>query len=130
MMQAVLSAPYPGPDADEDGKVFHEWDLDQPGDILSVFLLIRSFDTWTAGRFKERVEQGVAALVEAVTEDGDLYCPWKREEAALKPISTSSQDDVENTPPMITAFPTPPPQQRRKKPIKPAARVKSSRFWS
>jgi len=90
----VYSAPYPGllslsSSADEkDGSPkdlmrrppeFFEWDLSRPEDIISVFLLIRNLDQWTAGRFRERIEKGVEALGQAITQGGCAFAPWRHE---------------------------------------------------
>lgn len=107
----MFSAPYPGPGADEPGAaIFHEWNLDQPCDILQVYLLLRNLDAWTAGRFRERVEDGVMALVEAVVHGGQLYSPWKRQDDVLL-----VRENLKNVPPepMASVFPTPPPAQKR-----------------
>lgn len=90
----MYSAPYPGSlslssSADEkDGSPkdtkrstpeFFEWDLSRPEDIISVFLLIRNIDQWTAGRFRERIEKGVEALGQAITQGGCAFEPWRHE---------------------------------------------------
>ncbi|KLO15054.1 hypothetical protein SCHPADRAFT_902769 [Schizopora paradoxa] len=133
---SVQSAPYPPstldeqsiiePDSDEDdhgsipAPIFHEWNLERPGDIISTYLVLRNIDAWTSGRFRQRVQEGVEALVHAVTHDNAKYKPWKRVDPpppAAKPVK--SRPRVENTPPPPpnnTGFPTPPPGPKRKVP--------------
>jgi len=125
---AVQSAPYPPtslvdqsitePDSDDDDHgsnptpIFHEWNLEKPSDIISAYLVLRNIDTWISGRFRQRVQEGVEALVHAVTHDNAKYVPWKRVDPPVK-----SRSQVENTPPPppnTTGFPTPPPGPKRK----------------
>ncbi|KAF8528309.1 hypothetical protein JB92DRAFT_2864577 [Gautieria morchelliformis] len=73
----VFSAPYPGAGGDS-GPVFHEWSLDQPSDILRVYLLLRNIDTWTSTHFRERVVDGVESFSQAISRGGHMYMPWKR----------------------------------------------------
>jgi solute carrier family 25 carnitine/acylcarnitine transporter 20/29 len=74
----ILSAPYSGDEEAHGDDLFHEWTLDQPGDILQVYFLIRNIDCWTTGRFCERVTKGIEDLVEAVVDKKHKYEPWKR----------------------------------------------------
>lgn len=90
MLQRVYSAPYPGPQALENSEDrestagledFFEWDLSKPADIISVYLLIQNIDKWTAGPFRERVEESVKALSKSITQATETYIPWRREHA-------------------------------------------------
>lgn len=58
--------------------MFHEWQLDQPSDILAVYFLIRNLDRWTNKGFRARVVKGVNDLVDSVINRSEDYHPWKR----------------------------------------------------
>lgn len=73
----VLSAPFPGPD-DDDERTFHEWRLKRPSDILQVHFLIQNIDFWTCNGFREKVVKGVKALEQFIVNGGGIYEPWKR----------------------------------------------------
>ncbi|KAF8078771.1 hypothetical protein FPV67DRAFT_1558000 [Lyophyllum atratum] len=73
----ILSAPYPGV-LESGDDIFHEWQLDQPSDILAVFFLIRNLDQWTNKGFRARVVEGISTLVDRVVNKGEGYHPWKR----------------------------------------------------
>ncbi|KAI0271409.1 hypothetical protein BC834DRAFT_818064 [Gloeopeniophorella convolvens] len=79
----VRSAPFPGPaprggkGAGEEGRV-HEWKLDNPAEIIQVFLLIKNLDHWTVHGFKECIEAGIEDLLESVLHEKRPYQPWKR----------------------------------------------------
>ncbi|KAI5124086.1 hypothetical protein M0805_000901 [Coniferiporia weirii] len=108
---SIFSAAYPAVSHPElDFSDFHEWDLYKPADILSVFLLVRNLDIWTANTFRKRVEDGVNALTKAVVEDGRPYVPWKGIPQKATVLRTTSYSNSENTPPTsasISPFPTP-----------------------
>ncbi|RDB28803.1 hypothetical protein Hypma_015691 [Hypsizygus marmoreus] len=111
---AILSAPYPGVStmalgAESGEDMFHEWQLDQPSDILAVYFLIRNLDRWTTKGFRDRIIHGVSSLVDNVTNKGMGYRPWKRAGDLLAPalvdvrkenISTSTSTDPSSTPPV------------------------------
>jgi len=90
----VQSAPFPGLDHEDEANkdVFHEWRLDQPGDIIQVFLLIRNIDRWTVGRFRERVTSGVQELVHSVLTERRKFKPWKRAGILVPTIKAEVQD--------------------------------------
>ncbi|KAF8140397.1 hypothetical protein EV363DRAFT_1393305 [Boletus edulis] len=76
----VVSVPYSRPRTRGDSmsdRPFHEWDLDDPSDILEVYFLVRNIDEWTCGRFHQRVVQGLNHLVESITLKDGTYQPWK-----------------------------------------------------
>lgn len=112
----MFSAAYPG--AETTGKPvsseFFEWDLDKPADILSVFLLVRNLDSWTASSFRERVDEGVQALAKSVLKDKKPYVPWKCGDSTCeaKKLRTSSLSNIENTPPSSVATALPVPKRR------------------
>ncbi|OCH96056.1 hypothetical protein OBBRIDRAFT_359785 [Obba rivulosa] len=76
----VRSAAYPGRKGDRrrTSGIFHEWNLEEPNDMLEVFLLIRNIDRWTIGRFRERVIAGVNQLCDDVIQGRHQFQPWKR----------------------------------------------------
>ncbi|KAI0961701.1 hypothetical protein AcV7_000735 [Taiwanofungus camphoratus] len=76
----IRSAAYPGPKNHNrrTSGIFHEWHLDEPNDILQVFLLIRNMDRWTVGGFRDRVIAGINQLVCDVVQQGHKFTPWKR----------------------------------------------------
>ncbi|KAF9244556.1 hypothetical protein BU15DRAFT_42061, partial [Melanogaster broomeanus] len=75
----VMSAPYSGFDEDSrvSDRLFHEWVLDNPRDILQVYFLVRNIDAWTCGQFHNRVIAGLNDLIESITLKEGLYLPWK-----------------------------------------------------
>ncbi|KAK0198270.1 hypothetical protein F5146DRAFT_1100027 [Armillaria mellea] len=87
----ILSAPFPGPD-DDDERTFHEWKLKRPSDILQVHFLIRNIDYWTCHGFREKVVKGVKALELSVINGGGIYEPWKRV-GVLKLAKSSSRKE-------------------------------------
>lgn len=58
-------------------RPFHEWDLDNPSDILQVYFLVRNIDEWTCGRFHRRVVDGLNHLVDSITLKDGTYQSWK-----------------------------------------------------
>lgn len=75
-----MSAPYSRPEVHGDSmsdRPFHEWDLDNPSDILQVYFLVRNIDEWTCGRFHRRVVEGLNHLVESITLNDGTYQSWK-----------------------------------------------------
>ncbi|KAI0068305.1 hypothetical protein BV25DRAFT_1867311 [Artomyces pyxidatus] len=90
----VQSAPFPGLNGkDGTDDIFHEWQLDNPADIIQVFLLVSNIDGWTVGRFRERVTAGVEDLVERVAAKGHMYRPWKRVEKTAPTVVTGGHQD-------------------------------------
>lgn len=76
----VRSALFPGPNGHvgcNEGHAY-EWDLDKPGGILDLFLVLKKIDHWTTSGFLERIEVGIADLLKSVLNDGSPYQPWKR----------------------------------------------------
>ncbi|KAF8846231.1 hypothetical protein BDN67DRAFT_26728 [Paxillus ammoniavirescens] len=75
----VMSAPYSGSNEDlrVSDRLFHEWVLDNPRDILQVYFLVRNIDDWTCTHFHNRVVTGLNSLVESVVLKDGLYQPWK-----------------------------------------------------
>ena len=156
LVQTIQSAPFPGlqpistesnsPSANTastpntsicstSSKIFHEWHLDKPEDILRVFLIIRNIDSYTADAFFKRVQKGLLDLVAQMNEGGDVYRPWKISPTAgalrtIEPRTNANPnleieldevdaDDgpilapvaappVQNPIPVFTGFPTPP----------------------
>ncbi|TFY70930.1 hypothetical protein EVG20_g2077 [Dentipellis fragilis] len=90
----VRSAPYPSSIRNKDGDcdIFHEWRLDNPWEIIQVFLLIRNIDRWTVGRFRERVNSGIQDLLHSVLTEKQRYRPWKRV-GALNVLSEIQQEN-------------------------------------
>ena len=72
--QIVYSAPYPGEPGQRQSGYFREWRLEQPCDILQVYLLIRNIDMWTVGKFQHRVLTGIQGLANAVKTEKQGYC--------------------------------------------------------
>ncbi|KAG9314234.1 hypothetical protein JVU11DRAFT_5021 [Chiua virens] len=73
----VVSAPYSRPKNPTSDRPFHEWDLENPSDILQVYFLVRNIDEWTCGRFHSRVIEGLNELVENITLKNGTYQSWK-----------------------------------------------------
>ncbi|PCH33740.1 hypothetical protein WOLCODRAFT_112414 [Wolfiporia cocos MD-104 SS10] len=91
-----------------DSTVYHEWDLEDPEDILQVYLLIRNLDRWTTGRFCELVYDGINQLVVDVSEHGQKIVPWRRTGDLRSALHTVP----ENSPPPNSAA-TPPASPQR-----------------
>ncbi|KAG6841955.1 hypothetical protein C0991_005135 [Blastosporella zonata] len=92
VMPTILSAPYPG-DSAAGEDMFREWQLDQPGDILAIYFLIRNLDRWTNGGFYTRVAEGIKDLVDRVVNKGERYTPWKRV-GELLPLLLASKENI------------------------------------
>ncbi|OBZ79705.1 hypothetical protein A0H81_00990 [Grifola frondosa] len=92
----IHSAAYPGPPPSARTRrtsgIFHEWNLDNPGDMLQVFLLIRNIDEWTVGPFVERIIKGVDHLLKDV-KDGHQFMPWKRKGDLGRLVPTAAQEN-------------------------------------
>lgn len=54
-------------------------------------------DKWIAHGFRDRVLKGVEACAKAVTEEKKPYEPWRRKDAALRKLRSSSLSNSENT---------------------------------
>ncbi|TFY76433.1 hypothetical protein EWM64_g7580 [Hericium alpestre] len=93
----VRSAPFPGldPVEEKDNKVFHEWRLDDPCEVIQVFLLIRNIDRWTMGTFRERIDDGIQHLVNSVFTERQKYRPWKR--AGVLSVLTEQDENTSAT---------------------------------
>lgn len=104
----VQSAPFPGLDRAEEAAddMFHEWCLDDPGDIIKVWLLIRNIDAWTSGRFRERIIEGVHDLKESVITHGSRYQPWKRAGSVVL-AEVRHRDENQLSSPDVSAVPAP-----------------------
>ena len=104
----MQSAPFPGLDRAEEAAddMFHEWCLDDPGDIIKVWLLIRNIDTWTSGRFRERIIEGVHDLKESVITHGSRYQPWKRA-GSVALAEVRHRDENQLSSPDVSAVPAP-----------------------
>lgn len=78
--------------------------------MLSIFLLLRNLDVWTSTTFKKRVEDGVNAFAEDVSNGVRRYMPWKDCEPrssrgssrAATVMTTRSMSAKENKPPEST----------------------------
>ncbi|KAF8898904.1 hypothetical protein BD779DRAFT_1666663 [Infundibulicybe gibba] len=80
-LPTVLSAPYSteAPSLNPvDNDFFHEWHLDDPADIIKVYLFIRNLDEWTTEGFRERIIKGVEKFTENILTDTGAFQPWKR----------------------------------------------------
>lgn len=75
--QIVVSTPYSRPEDPISDQPFHEWDLDNPSDILQVYFVVRNIDEWTCGRFHGRVVEGLNRLVDSITLKDGTYQSWK-----------------------------------------------------
>ncbi|KAF9229122.1 hypothetical protein BS17DRAFT_4779 [Gyrodon lividus] len=75
----VMSAPYSGFEEDSrvSDRLFHEWVLDNPRDILQVYFLVRNIDKWTCSQFHSRIVAGLNGLVESIILKDGSYQPWK-----------------------------------------------------
>jgi hypothetical protein len=56
----------------------HEWKLDEPAQIIQIYILTKNIDRWTVDGFLKFVEKGIADLENSVLVDGCRYQPWKR----------------------------------------------------
>jgi len=123
----IHSAPYPGTHDRPDVKFFHEWSIDDAGDALKVFLLVRNIDAYTTGEFTDKVYEGIKHLERSV-ESGARYRPWKRVGAlSVTPLrelrsfgNVSTSASAESTPESEPKQPKPKYSRRR------AARVSHS----
>lgn len=106
---SIRSAAYPGPKPTgrRTSSIFHEWNLDEPSDIVKVYLLIRNLDHWTVGGFRDRIEKGITQLVKDVVEDGKKIVPWRRKGDLGRAIPTSEGR------PSFSITPTNSPPKRR-----------------
>ncbi|KZT72792.1 hypothetical protein DAEQUDRAFT_762604 [Daedalea quercina L-15889] len=115
------SAAYAGtnPSSRRTSGVFHEWNLEEPADILQVYLLIKNLDTWTVNGFLERVAEGVQQLAVDVLHEGHRLVPWRRKGDLAKVIGTNAQEiKAEGTPrPSFSVTPSssPPKHKSRKR---------------
>ncbi|GBE78248.1 predicted protein [Sparassis crispa] len=102
---SIQSAAYPG--ANYGGRrtsdIFHEWQLDEPSDILQVYLLVRNMDHWTVNGFCERVISGIKQLATDVVENEHAFVPWKRKGDLGRSIPTNIPRN-----PVPAATPSPP----------------------
>jgi len=110
-LPVVYSAPYRMTSEDEsedEGDIFHEWQLHRATDISQVFFLIENIDHWTMNGFRERAICGVKDLVDSVVNQGKPYVPWKRigELSSSAPakensivISAGTTTSAQSTPP-------------------------------
>lgn len=105
----VRSAAYPGPKGDRrrTSGIFHEWNLEEPNDILQVFLLIRNIDEWTVGRFQKLVTKGVNQLCDDVIQGRHQFRPWKRRGDLAQLIRDGPRASLESA--------APPPARRSKR---------------
>ncbi|KAG6911552.1 hypothetical protein DXG01_011854 [Tephrocybe rancida] len=113
-MPAILSAPYPGESTSGD-DMFREWQLDQPGDILAVYFLIRNLDRWTNDGFHTRVVEGVKDLVDKVVNKGERYTPWKRVGELLPPPLTNKENIIISAGSALDSSLSTPPRNRPRK---------------
>ncbi|KAI9513049.1 hypothetical protein F5148DRAFT_463897 [Russula earlei] len=77
----VRSALFPGLSGDDgwgEGSHAHEWNLDEPGGIIDLFLVLKNVDQWSTDGFLKRVEVGITDLVDSVLNRGCPYRSWKR----------------------------------------------------
>jgi len=113
----VLSAPYPGSGPD---GTFHEWKLDRPSDIISVYFLIRNIDKWTTGKFCERVTSGINDLVKAVVVDGKKFEPWRRAGELTALLTKLQKENANISAPVTSSSSVPsPPKAKAKRTRKP-----------
>ncbi|KAK0456643.1 hypothetical protein EV421DRAFT_1886917 [Armillaria borealis] len=110
----ILSAPFPGPD-DDDERTFHEWKLKRPSDILQVHFLIRNIDYWTCHGFREKVVKGVKALEQSVINGGGTYEPWKRVGILKLSKSSSRKENRDASFSSVSTPPAPPKNTRTRR---------------
>ncbi|KAM5531888.1 hypothetical protein V8D89_014442 [Ganoderma adspersum] len=93
----IVSAPYPGPQRkSRRKKLFHDWDLSQPADIIEVYLLLRNLDRWTVEGFRTRVVDGITSLVEEVSRHDRQVLQWRRRSSlGGKASRTEAAEDSE-----------------------------------
>jgi len=104
----VRSALFPGPNGNVscDGRGHaYEWNLDKPGGIINLFLVLKNIDHWTTNGFIERIEAGVADLLHSVLKQGCPYQPWKRV-GALKAQKAKGGYATENSSSQPSVQPT------------------------
>lgn len=79
-MPVVRSAPYGGcsPRRRRTSRLFHEWDLRNPADILRVYLLIKNINCWTVTGFISCIKKGICNLQAGVSSGTHTLVPWKR----------------------------------------------------
>ena len=84
-----MSAPYPGPSVkqlEEMTQLFHSWDLEKPGDIIEVYLLLRNLDQWTVSGFRNRIVKGIRNLVDEVEKLDRRVIQWRRRSSDGKDV--------------------------------------------
>ncbi|KAH9937050.1 uncharacterized protein B0H18DRAFT_185722 [Fomitopsis serialis] len=115
----IRSAAYAGtnPSNRRTSGVFHEWNLEQPADILQVYLLVKNLDHWTVNGFLNCVVEDVAQLVDDVQRKVHKLAPWKRKGDLAKIVETNKNaKDLKSTPrPSFSITPSSSPPKRRSK---------------
>ncbi|CCM05192.1 uncharacterized protein FIBRA_07401 [Fibroporia radiculosa] len=113
---SVRSAAYPGPkhSSRRASGIFHEWNLDEPTDILQVFFLVRNIDCWTVDGFRDRVVEGISQLVTDVTVNGHKFTPWKRKGDLYRsiPMEVPASRPSFSVTPTISPSSTPPRKRK------------------
>ncbi|KAH9837164.1 uncharacterized protein C8Q71DRAFT_857479 [Rhodofomes roseus] len=112
----IRSAAYAGtnPSNRRTSGVFHEWNLEEPADILQVYLLIKKLDHWTVNGFLDRVIQGIEQLKVDVLR-GHQLVPWKRKGDLAKVLEANANaHQLKGTPrPSLSITPSSSPPKRR-----------------
>ncbi|KAI0734487.1 hypothetical protein C8Q72DRAFT_394605 [Fomitopsis betulina] len=115
----VRSAPYGGasPRSRRTSRLYHEWDLRKPADILRVYLLIKNIDRWTVNGFIKCINGGIRDLRDGILNREHTLVPWKRNgdiAVAVQDVREGKGRSTQQTGNSATPVSTPPKRRRKR----------------